>query len=318
MVKKTLKFLVFCLIVATVLSFSACNKPEVRLDIYRNYIDYQAATDDVTAMLSQQVMPSVVEIRALKAGSTTGTQGTGVIVGTDSSGYPYILTNYHVIADGLTVNGRIEIRVHLSMTYFKTQAAYLGGSETMDLALLKLPVADPVGYGEEGKNMIARWGNSSDLMYGQRVLAFGNGIGNGVSVCEGIVGIPELTTLMKVKGTNTDIVRRIIQHSAPINSGNSGGALVDMAGKLVGINTWKVDSTADGTTSVNNICYAIPANYCRAVVDNIIRNNGLNAITFDKIGIAEFSTNITESTAGIQEKYLAVSKVVTPQYPPAG
>ncbi|HEV2984759.1 MAG TPA: trypsin-like peptidase domain-containing protein, partial [Vicinamibacterales bacterium] len=146
--------------------------------------------------------------------------GSGVIVTTDG----YILTNHHV------VDGADEIKVDL--TDDRTLTAKLVGSDkASDLALLKVTGADfkalPLG-------------NSDNVQVGDVVLAVGNPMGIGQTVTMGIISAKGRST-----GPGDGSYEDFLQTDAPINHGNSGGALVNMKGELVGINS-QILSNTDG------------------------------------------------------------------------
>ena len=166
--------------------------------------------------------------------------GSGVIM----SGDGYILTNHHV------VDGADQIRVEL--TDGRTLAATLVGSDkASDLAVLKVNATD--------LHAIAL-GNSDVVQVGDVVLAVGNPLGLGQTVTMGIIS---------AKGRSTpgggDSYEDFLQTDAPINHGNSGGALVNTKGELVGINSQILSSTGENI----GIGFAIPTNMARHVTDQL-------------------------------------------------
>ncbi|MBB4285614.1 DegQ family serine endoprotease [Roseospira goensis] len=168
--------------------------------------------------------------------------GSGVIVRTDG----VILTNRHVIegADEITVvlNDRREF-----------DARVLGEDERSDLAVLTIDTG--------GESLPALpLGDSEALQVGDLVLAIGNPFGVGQTVTMGIVSALARTTV------GISDYRSFIQTDAAINPGNSGGALVDMAGRLVGINT-AIYSQDGGSVGIG---FAVPATMARMVVDSLL------------------------------------------------
>ncbi len=167
--------------------------------------------------------------------------GSGVVIRADG----YILTNHHVIVDA------DRIRVELSDG--RTLAASVIGSDTAsDLAVLKV----------EGHDLpTVPFGDSGRVKVGDVVLAFGNPFGVGQTVTMGIVS---------AKGRATDIgegsYEDFLQTDAPINQGNSGGALVSVKGELVGINA-QIMSPSGGNIGLG---FAIPSSMARAVADQLI------------------------------------------------
>lgn len=168
--------------------------------------------------------------------------GSGVIIRSDG----YIVTNHHVIADA------DEIRIELLDGREET-AEIVGSDIDTDLALLKIPL----------DNLPAiPMGRSDTLQIGDVVLAIGNPHGLGHTVTQGIVSATGRAQLGLFTFEN------FIQTDASINDGNSGGALVDIDGNLIGINTavLSVGLLPDG------IGFAIPINLVRGVTDQLIGN----------------------------------------------
>ncbi|HEX7795578.1 MAG TPA: DegQ family serine endoprotease, partial [Vicinamibacterales bacterium] len=166
--------------------------------------------------------------------------GSGVIVSPDG----YILTNNHV------VDSADDIRVEL--TDGRTlKAKLVGADKPSDLALLKV----------EGTNLpTVAVGNSDAAQVGDVVLAVGNPLGIGQTVTMGIISAKGRST-----GNGDGSYEDFIQTDAPINHGNSGGALVNLRGELVGINS-QILSQSDGNIGIG---FAIPSNMARHVMDDL-------------------------------------------------
>src|SRR5579871_4341917 len=169
--------------------------------------------------------------------------GSGVIVQADG----HILTNHHVI------DGAEDIRVDLNSNH--TYSAKLVGSDApSDLAVLKISASDlPV----------LELGDSDKVRVGDVCLAVGNPLGVGESVTAGIIS---------AKGRSTDNVgggsfQDFLQTDAPINQGNSGGALVNTRGELIGINSQIVSSNGGNI----GIGFAIPSNMAKSVLDQLVQ-----------------------------------------------
>ncbi len=169
--------------------------------------------------------------------------GSGVII----SGDGYILTNNHVVNNA----DEVEVVLDDQRSY---RAEVLGTDPNTDLALLKID--------EEGLAYIP-YGNSEDVQVGEWVLAVGNPFNLNSTVTAGIVS---------AKGRNINILREelaiesFIQTDAAVNPGNSGGALVNTRGELIGINT----AIASTTGSYAGYSFAVPVNIARKVVDDIL------------------------------------------------
>ena len=168
--------------------------------------------------------------------------GSGVIVRADG----YILTNHHVI------DGAEDIQVDLMSK--KTYSAKVVGSDPpSDLALLKISASDlPV----------LQLGDSDKVRVGDVSLAIGNPLGIGESVSAGIIS---------AKGRSTDTVgggsfQDFLQTDAPINQGNSGGALINTRGELIGINS-QILSSNGGNIGIG---FAIPSNMAKSVMDQLL------------------------------------------------
>ena len=167
--------------------------------------------------------------------------GSGVIV----SGDGYILTNRHV------VDGASEIRVALADGR-EFPAKLIGADEKTDVAVIKI----------KADNLPAMtFADSNELAVGDIVLAVGNPFGITQSVTQGIVSGKD-----RVTGNATD--EDFIQTDAAINPGNSGGALVDVEGRLVGINTAILSRTGGN----QGIGFAIPSNLCQWVMTSLVKS----------------------------------------------
>jgi serine protease Do len=180
--------------------------------------------------------------------------GSGVIVTTDG----YILTNYHV------VDGADDIKVELTDGRSFT-AKVIGTDKPSDLALIKI----------NGSNLKAlALGNSDAVKVGDVVLAVGNPLGVGETVTMGIIS---------AKGRSTSVgdgaYEDFLQTDAPINHGNSGGALVSTKGELVGINS-QILSNSDGNIGIG---FAIPVNMAKNVMEQL-RTKG--KVTRAQLGVA--------------------------------
>ena len=184
--------------------------------------------------------------------------GSGVIVNSDG----YILTNHHV------VDGALEIKVEL--TDNRTFTAKLVGSDApSDLAVLKIDAKDlPVLH----------LGDSDKVRVGDVVLAVGNPLGIGQTVTSGIVSAKGRTT-----GLSDGSFEDFLQTDAAINRGNSGGALVNTTGELIGINSQILSPSGDSI----GIGFAIPSNMARAVMDQLMKTGkvrrGMLGVTIQSV-----------------------------------
>lgn len=211
------------------------------------------------AEVAKNAMPSVVTISTMSVEEMRsffgGTQqyevqgaGTGVIVGENDTEL-LIATNNHVVegATSLSVGFIDEESV---------EGEVKGTDVNNDIAVVAVKLSD---IPEDTMNQIkiATVGDSDDLQLGDQVVAIGNALGYGQSVTSGYVSaLDRDLTLTDQSGTTINSTG-LIQTDAAINEGNSGGALLNMKGELIGINEAKSSSTSTGAT-VDNIGFAIP------------------------------------------------------------
>lgn len=218
---------------------------------------------------AEAVTPAVVNIKTTQSNSSfdfwgsgaySTSSGSGVIVSSDG----YIVTNNHVIEDGnkigVTLNDKREF-----------EATLIGTDPSTDLAVLKI----------NGERLpYLRFGNSDSLHVGEWVLAVGNPFNLESTVTAGIVS---------AKGRSIDIlegqdrIESFIQTDAAVNPGNSGGALVNTNGELVGINTAII--TRSGR--YEGYSFAVPSNLVRKVIKDLrdygIVQRGMLGVFIDKI-----------------------------------
>ncbi|MFC7448269.1 S1C family serine protease [Rhodococcus daqingensis] len=205
--------------------------------------------------VAQKVLPSVVQIQV--AGSRAEGEGSGVILSSDG----LILTNNHVAA-GAGPDGKIMV----AFSDGSTAAAKLVGTDPMsDLAVIKV----------EGKNDLTpiELGSSADLQVGQGVVAIGSPLGLAGTVTSGIISSLNRPVSTSGEAANQSTVIDAIQTDAAINPGNSGGALVDMEGRLIGINT--AIATLGGAQAGGQqggsigLGFAIPVDQARRIADEL-------------------------------------------------
>ncbi len=166
--------------------------------------------------------------------------GSGVIITSDG----YIVTNNHVVANA----DQLQVTLNNNKTY---EAEFIGADPNSDIALLKIDAEDRLPY--------LAFGDSDNTKIGEWVLAVGNPFNLTSTVTAGIVS---------AKARNLDPRRNqsFIQTDAAVNPGNSGGALVNTNGDLVGINT----AITSQTGSYVGYSFAVPSNIAKKVVDDIM------------------------------------------------
>ena len=211
------------------------------------------------AEVAKNAMPSVVTISTMSVEEMRnffgGTQqyevqgaGTGVIVGENDTEL-LIATNNHVVEGAASLSvGFIDEE--------SVEAEVKGTDVNNDLAVVSVKLSD-IPADTMNQIKIATVGDSDQLQLGDQVVAIGNALGYGQSVTSGYVSaLNRDLTLTDQSGTTINSTG-LIQTDAAINEGNSGGALLNMKGELIGINEAKSSSTSTGAT-VDNIGFAIP------------------------------------------------------------
>ncbi len=166
--------------------------------------------------------------------------GSGVIISEDG----YIVTNNHVVKDA----SDIEITLNNKKTY---KAKLIGTDSKMDIALLKIDADEKLPY--------SAFANSDSVKVGEWVLAVGNPYNLTSTVTAGIVSA-------KARNLDTRGIQSFIQTDAAVNPGNSGGALVNTRGELIGINTM----ISSMTGSYVGYSFAIPSNNARKIIEDIM------------------------------------------------
>ena len=180
--------------------------------------------------------------------------GSGVIVHSDGT----ILTNHHV------VDGAEQIKVELSNRR-SFNAKLVGSDAPSDLAVLKIDAKDIA---------VLALGDSDRVRVGDIALVIGNPLGIGQTVTAGIISAKSRST-----GLSDGSFEDFLQTDAPINQGNSGGALINARGELIGINS-QILSTSGGNIGIG---FAIPSNMARNVMDQLTKTGKVHR---GQLGIA--------------------------------
>lgn len=221
--------------------------------------------------------------------------GSGVIISEDG----YIVTNNHVIKDAT----ELEVTLNNNKSY---KAKLIGTDSKMDIALLKINADEKLPY--------TTFADSDQVKVGEWVLAVGNPYNLNSTVTAGIVSA-------KARNLENNGLQSFIQTDAAVNPGNSGGALVNIRGELIGINTM----ISSPTGSYTGYSFAIPSNITRKIIEDImefggvqrgilgIEGNELNSKVSEEIGIKDtegFYINKITKNSGAEKAGLRKGDIV--------
>ncbi len=217
------------------------------------------APDGSVQAVAAKVVPSVVQIQV--TGRTGEGEGSGVILSSDG----LILTNNHVVS-GAGAGARLEVSFSDGST---AGATVVGTDPSSDIAVIK-------AQGRSDLQPI-ELGTSDGLQVGQGVVAVGSPLGLAGTVTSGIISSLNRPVATSGQSTDQTTVIDAIQTDAAINPGNSGGALVDMSGKLVGINSAIATlgagaSSAESQSGSIGLGFAIPVDQARRIADELVQS----------------------------------------------
>ena len=213
--------------------------------------------------VAQKVLPSVVGIKVeysvssifnKNMTSTAQAEGSGIIISEDG----YILTNNHIVNTSSTssfyeVGKANKVTITLYNDETEYEGTIVGTDEQTDLAVIKI---DKTGL------TAATLGDSDNIQVGEFAMAVGNPLGMQSSVTSGMI------SAVNRKVTSDGITFNLIQTDTAINSGNSGGALVNSKGEVIGINTLKMSGSG-----VEGMGFAIPINSAKPISEQLIQYN---------------------------------------------
>lgn len=226
-------------------------------------IDLEDVPDDEDALTPAGVYAecneSVVGIVVYNSAGS-GSSASGVIYSEDG----YIITNDHIYSDIKSP----KFRVYTSFGKEYT-AVYVGGDTRSDVAVIKIT-------GTSDKFTPAKFGNSDELVVGQRVVAIGRPMDatNASSITEGIISLLDA----RVTSSSTNYSNPAIQTNTAINPGSSGGALLNMYGQVVGITSSKIVGN-----EYEGVGYAIPSAYVKKIAESLVQHG--KVVNRAKIGI---------------------------------
>lgn len=185
----------------------------------------------------------------------TYAEGSGVIY-KKSGNAAYVVTNNHVISG----SNAVEI---IMSNGKKVSAKVVGKDSVTDLAVLKI--------NSSVVTTVASFGNSNNIKVGETALAIGSPLGSdyATSLTQGIISAKKRTVSTTNESGQETGEATVIQTDAAINSGNSGGPLINLAGQVIGINSMKLSSSSSGT-SVEGMGFAIPSNEVVTIINQLI------------------------------------------------
>jgi putative serine protease PepD len=239
------------------------------------------ASNHSVASVAQRLLPSTVQVLAEYQGRKDGATGSGFVL--DRSGH--YITNNHVVADAVEHDGPIEV---VDQNGDKYDAKVVGRSPTYDLAVL---------YVKGGPSLRpASLGSARVLHVGDQVVAFGSPLGLSSTVTAGIVSALNRPVTTSDTGPDSSYINAV-QTDAAINPGNSGGPLVDLTGRVVGVNS-AIATTGGSTGEAGNIGvgFAIPIDQVKITADQILRTGEAR---YPVIGATVDTSDTTDTGAKI-------------------
>ena len=244
----------------TTVSTSSTNQKATQLNTTQLSLE---GYSEIGTSVAQKVLPSIVGIKVeypvnsifMQQQNTATAEGSGIIISEDG----YILTNNHVINSSSTssyysLGEATKVSVYLYNDETEYEATIVGTDEETDLAVIKI---------EKTGLQAAELGDSDSVTVGEFAMAVGNPLGMQSSVTAGMIGAVN----REITGSDGKKYK-LIQTDAAINSGNSGGALVNSKGQVIGINTLKIASTG-----VEGMGFAIPINSAKPIYEQLITYN---------------------------------------------
>jgi putative serine protease PepD len=214
--------------------------------------------------VADESLPSVVTIMA-GSGSSAST-GSGSVIRSNG----YILTNDHVIASAAS-GGSLSVLFNDGAT---ASATIRGRDPLTDLAVIQVS-------GQTGLRTMP-FGDSNSVRIGQQVVALGAPLGLTSTVTSGIASALDRTVAVPGESSQSALLIDAIQTDAAINPGNSGGALVDCAGRLIGVPTAGATVSGESVGGSIGLGFAIPANHAKTVSDEIIATG---RVTYSYLGL---------------------------------
>ena len=269
----------FCGILGASLTIGVCtNVPTIREKVFGNIVSNTVVQSDTNSQnldfislkgysdtavsVADKVLPSIVGIEVeysvnsiFSRGTQTSTaSGSGIIISEDG----YILTNNHIVntstkSSYYQVSDANKVTVYLYNDTTPYEAKIIGKDAQTDLAVIKI---------EKSGLSAATLGNSDNTKVGEFAMAIGNPLGMQSSITCGVI------SALNREVTDSDgTLYKLIQTDAAINSGNSGGALVNSNGEVIGINTMKLSGTG-----IEGMGFAIPISSTTSIYEQLIQD----------------------------------------------
>lgn len=243
--------------------------------------------------IAENVLPAIVQVTnaGIKEYQTffgtlqqpTQSAGSGIIVSQDDENI-YIATNNHVVSGAET----------LTITFNDGEAVegtIKGTDSSCDLAVVSVAV-DDIKSDTLSAIKVASLGDSDATVVGEAAIVIGNALGYGTSVTDGIISAKEREVSIQDDDGNL-ITNTLLQTNAAVNPGNSGGALLNAKGEVIGIVSAKLSDQA-----VEGMGYAIPISYAWNIIQQMIDNDVVSELDASYIGIAG-----KDITSEMSEKY---------------
>ncbi|WP_262315238.1 S1C family serine protease [Lacticaseibacillus parakribbianus] len=252
--------------VVSVINLQKAQSTSSGLDSFGDLFGYGSDSSDGTDANSGASQSTDGSDSGSSSSSSSGSleeysEGSGVIY-QKKDGKAYIVTNNHVVAD----SDALEV---ILSDGTKLTAKLVGTDSETDLAVLSIS-ADKV-------STVASFGDSSKIAAGQTVLAIGSPLGSqyATSVTQGIISATSRTVDVTDEDTGTTTGQAtVIQTDAAINSGNSGGPLINLSGQVIGINSMKLSSSASdsSTATIEGMGFAIPSDEVVSIINQLVAN----------------------------------------------
>ncbi len=239
--------------------------------------DVSDIVNNVMPAIVQVTNMSVTEYRSVFGSfeKPSESAGSGIIVSQDAN-YIYVATNNHVVVNSQS----------LTVTFCDDNAVsaeVVGTDAETDLAVIKVKVSD-IDSSTINKIKVATLGSSDNLSVGESAIVIGNALGYGQSVTTGVISATNREVTLQNEESGGKYTNKLIQTDAAVNPGNSGGALLNMNGEVVGIISAKYSDT-----SVEGMGYAIPISSASSIIQKL-----MNGETIDH---SKDAASSSESTA---------------------